>query len=284
MLMQYGLENCKPAPTPMTPSRNDKNKAKHEITTSNEQAIYGFKIGDDKRVWNVSNFSKMVGALLYLAVTTRPDISYAVMALTKKMQSPTNDEIVQVKRIMRYLKGTIDQGLFYSKNETTTLELQAYSDADWADDRTNGRSHTGMAIMMGNCVISWMAKQQPIVAQSTSEAEFIAANEVGREVVWLRLLLEELGAPQKGPTDLFVDNQTAVAMANVSGTNHTRRKHIMVKYFWLREKVDDGTLAVSWVPTDHQQADIFTKPLVEDKFIDLKEKLVGGDYMAMYFN
>jgi hypothetical protein len=153
------------------------------------------------------------------------------------------------------------------------------SDSDWAGDEGNRRSTSGNAMLIGNCVVSWMAKQQPIVAQSSTEAEYIAANEAGKEVVWLRMLLSELGYSQANPTELLLDNQTAMLMVKGDG-QYNKRKHIAVKYFWIREQVTNGSIDVQWVDTANQLADIFTKSLESTQFGYLSSMVTGSTHMT----
>ena len=224
---------------------------------------------------SVADFGKYVGALLYIAITTHPEIQHAVMMLTKKLQQPEQSDLVKVKRVFRYLQGVKNSGLFYFKSATDDgPTISAYSDSDWAGDEKSRRSTSGNAIMMSNCVVSWLAKQQPIVAQSSTEAEYIAANEAAREVVWLRSLLDEIGYNQSIPTDLYVDNKVALQMINGDG-QFNRRKHIAVKYFWIREQATNGSICVKWVDTTQQMADIFTKTLEQVKFNYFSQLITG---------
>ena len=186
--------------------------------------------------------------------------------------------------VMRYLKSTRTEGIIYTAEADGEIVLRAYSDASWVDDRTNGRSTSGMLITLLGGPISWTSRQQPVVALSTAEAEFIAANEAGREVIWLRTLLAELNCPQHNPTELMVDNLSAVKMSNRKDAGKSdMRKHILAKYYWLREQVNTGTIAVTWLPTGQELADIFTKPLGPQLFNEFKPVIMGTAYDNPHF-
>lgn len=280
MLTQYGMEHCIAVDNPATTFKhNETDGTSMEVDTTT--ANNNFQNDENKSVTlKVEKFGQYVGALLYVAITSHPEIQHAVMVLSKKLQAPDTTDLNRVKRIFRYLKGVKHLGLFYHRGQDDSYPtLLALSDSDWAGDVGNRRSISGNAMMLGNCVVSWMAKQQPIVAQSSTEAEYIAANEAGREVVWLRMLMDEIGYKQDKPTDLLLDNQVAMLMVK-GDAKYNRRKHIAVKYFWIREQITNNAIDVKWIDTKNQLADIFTKTLESTQFGYLCSMITGINQMT----
>jgi hypothetical protein len=154
------------------------------------------------------------------------------------------------------------------------MQLTAYSDADWAGDDSTGRSTTGVVLKIAGVAFNWMSQRQSCVAQSSTEAEYIAANEAARDIHWARVFLSELGCAQPQPTPLFIDNSTTIRMALEEG--HTsRRKHINVKHHYVREQAAEGFIDLRWIPTAQQQADIMTKPLAPEQFEPLRSLVMG---------
>lgn len=132
----------------------------------------------------------MVGALLYLSTGSRPDIAYAVGLASRKLENPSREDFVALKRILRYLKGTADHGLAYQPGYE--LDIVSYSDADHGGDLQTGRSTTGVVCLHAGAAVSWLSQKQPSVAISTTESEIVAASEAAREIVWLRRLMETM--------------------------------------------------------------------------------------------
>ncbi|KAK6117412.1 hypothetical protein DH2020_048868 [Rehmannia glutinosa] len=152
-------------------------------------------------------FKSLVGCLRYLTCT-RPDILYAVGLVSRYMENPTTTHFKAAKRILCYLKGTIDFGLFYSVSND--YKLVGYSDSDWAGDTDDRKSTTGFTFFMGDIAFTWASKKQPIVTLSTCEAEYVAATSCVSHVVWLRNLLKELSMSQEDPTEIYVNNKSAI--------------------------------------------------------------------------
>jgi hypothetical protein len=206
-----------------------------------------------------------VGALLYLATATRPDISHTVSVLCRFNNNPGMEHWKAVKHLLRYLKGTVDMKLTYSPSPSRSHEpFVTYTDADHGGDPDNSRSTSGYLLCIGTGAVSWSSKLQSLVALSTTEAEFIAAVEAGKEMLWMRNLLQELGFPVAGPSTFQIDNQSALAVAK-NPEHHGRMKHLDMRYFWLRDAVENGTLSPVYVPTEEQAADILTKSLCAQK-------------------
>ncbi|CAM8952128.1 unnamed protein product [Rhodiola kirilowii] len=186
------------------------------------------------------------------------------------MHNPTDIHWSVVKRILRYLKGTIDLGLVL--RSCTDHRLVAYSDAGWASDGDDCRSQHGFVIYYGDNLISWSSKKQQVVAKSSTEVEFRAIAFTATELIWLQQLLQELQAPLSPPPILLCDNLSATYMS-ANHVFHQRSKHIKIDYHFVREQVDNGSLIVRHVRSLDQIADIFTKAVGTARFATLRSKL-----------
>jgi hypothetical protein len=160
---------------------------------------------------------------------------------------------------MRYVKGTIDLKLVYRPDSSGQL-FTSFSDADHGGSKDTGKSTGGYLIKVGTGAISWRSKLQPLVALSTTEAEYIAAVEAGKEIFWLRNLLSELGYEFAGPSPLSMDNQSAISVAK-NPEHHGRMKHLDLCWYWLRDAVENGIISPTFIPTAEMVADLLTKPL-----------------------
>ncbi|CAH9115485.1 unnamed protein product [Cuscuta epithymum] len=214
-------------------------------------------------------YRSVVGALQYVTIT-RPEISYAVNRVCQFMHAPTDIHWQAVKRILRYLKGTISTGLHL--RPCTDNRLVAFSDAGWASDIDDCRSQHGFAIYYGGNLISWASKKQHVVAKSSTEAEYRAIAFTSTELIWIQQLLRELQAPLNIPPILLCDNLSATYMV-ANPVFHQRSKHIKIDYHFVREQVADGSLIVRHVPALDQIADIFTKAVGNSRFTSLRSKL-----------
>ncbi|KAE8707741.1 hypothetical protein F3Y22_tig00110377pilonHSYRG00343 [Hibiscus syriacus] len=250
ILKKFKMENCKPISTP----------AEYEIKMTKHE--------EGKSV-DPTFFKSLVGSLRYLTCT-RPDILHAVGLVSRYMESPTTTNFKATKRILRYLKGTIDFGLFYSVSND--YKLVGYSDSDWGGDIDNQRSTTGFVFFMGDIAFTWMSKKQPIVTLSTCEAEYVAATSCVCHAIWLRNLLKVIGLIQEEPTKVCVDNKSAIALAK-NPVFHDRSKHIDIRYHYIRECVARKDVEVEYVKSQDQVADIFTKPLTSEDFLRLRNLL-----------
>lgn len=186
------------------------------------------------------------------------------------MHSPKHSHFVAVKRILRYIKGVLHQGLLYTPS---SLVLTAFSDADWAGDRIDRRSTTGFCLFLGSNLISWCAKKQHTVARSSTEAEYRALAHTAADLTWIQSLLLELGVTSPSPLVIWCDNMSAIALA-ANPVYHARTKHVELDYHIIREKVLSKQLLVHHVGTEEQVADIFTKSLCTARFLLLKNKLM----------
>jgi len=208
-------------------------------------------------------YSALVGSLLYLSLTTRPDIAYAVGVLARYGAAPSKAHWLAAKAVVRYLAGTLDFGLTYSPSASS--ELIGYSDADWAGDLDKRRSCTGFVFLLHGGAVSWKSALQKTVAQSTAEAEYMAAASAVKEAVWLRYLLADLGIPVDGPVPMLTDNQACLAFLR-DHTTSPRAKHIDIRYHAAREKVEEGIVSFEYLRTAEMIADILTKALPAPKF------------------
>ena len=207
-----------------------------------------------------------VGALLYLAIATRPDIAHTVSVLCRFNHNPGMEHWKAVKHLMRYLKGTVDLKLSYSPSASRSVEpFTTFTDADHGGDSDTAKSTSGYLLCIGTGAVSWSSKLQSMVALSTTEAEFIAAVEAGKEMFWMRNLLQELGYPVTSPSTFRIDNQSALSVAK-NPEHHGRMKHMDMRYFWLRQAVEESKLTPVYIATEDQAADILTKSLPAPKF------------------
>jgi len=218
-------------------------------------------------------YLQAVGSLMNLAVATRPDIAYAVGVLARFSKNPGVTHWKAVKHIFRYLKRTLDLKLTYSPNSNATELFTTYTDADHAGNPDNGKSTGGYIVKMGSGAISWQSKLQSIVALSTTEAEYVAATSASQEILWLRNLFSELGYKFSSPSTLYIDNQSALAVAK-NPEHHGRMKHLDLRFYWLRNEVEKGTIQLAHLRTSDMPADILTKALGRVKVLEML-KLIG---------
>lgn len=193
---------------------------------------------------------------MYL-VSTCPDIAYAINILSQFMARPTHLRYSHLLRVLRYLRGTISRRLFFPSS--TSLQLQAYSDATWVSDPSDRRSLSAYCVFLGSSLIAWKIKKQIVVFRSSAEAELRTMAAVTAEVTWLRCLLADLGVPVMGRTTLLSDSTGAVSIA-WDLVKYELTKHIGVDASYTCSQVQEGVLALQFVPSELQVADFFTKP------------------------
>jgi len=259
ILNQFKMTQCKEADTPAI---LEKLSDTDSPTTIEEQLVMSAK-----------PYMNLVGSVLYAAITTRLDISYAVNLVSRFMRNPGEIQWKACKRILRYLHGTKKTGLLFRANGSKELTIEAYSDADWAGDHNDRKSTTGFVVTLNGSVISWLSKKQSTVALSTAEAEYMAISSTIQEVKWITQLLLELELPVKFPVKLLCDNQAAIAIST-NDVNHNRTKHIDIRHHYIREAIKNKQVDVSWISTDKQLADILTKPLAKRQFNILRSSLM----------
>ena len=187
------------------------------------------------------------------------------------MSNPNVQHWMGIKRILRYLQGTIDYGLKFIGDNNS---LVCYSDSDWAGDHVTRRSTSGYVSQFSRSTISWRSRRQATVAKSSSEAEYVALASATQEVIWLRRLFADLGLKLTDiPTVIFEDNQAAIELSK-NPRHHNRMKHVDINYHFTRERVATGEVSVHYVPSTENIADIMTKGLSKGPFTKLRE-LIG---------
>jgi hypothetical protein len=225
--------------------------------------------GDPLSPTDVTTYRQTVGALQYCTLMWL-DIAFFVNQLCQHMHNPSTLHWTAAKRVLRYLKGTIDHGLWYTKGPLT---LQAFCDSDWAGNPDDRRSTTGFGILLGSSLVSWTAKKQSVVARSSTEAEYRAMAVATADLFWLRMLFKDLCIPLFCTPILWCDNIGALALAS-NPVYHARTKHIEVDYHFIREKVLNRDISIKFISTHDQLADIFTKGLSSNRFGFLRNKLM----------
>jgi Reverse transcriptase (RNA-dependent DNA polymerase)/gag-polypeptide of LTR copia-type len=257
VLKDFGMWDCNTKhDTPMETS------PKHMVPETKMQASV-----EDKR-----RYQSAVGSLMYAMLGTRPDIAFAVSVVSRFASNPNDHHMKAVKRIFRYLRGTIDLELTFSGD---LGDLTGYTDADWAGDLDTRRSTNGYVFHIGSGTISWSAKRQLAVALSSCEAEYMGQTQAIKEAIWLKNFLAQVHSSRYGDpvaTIIFCDNQGAMALAR-NPQFHGRSKHMGIQLNWQREQVEKGEVELQYTPTERQIADGMTKALCRDKFVSFRKAL-----------
>ncbi|RVW21205.1 Retrovirus-related Pol polyprotein from transposon RE1 [Vitis vinifera] len=250
ILNKFHMDDCKRTSTPM----NQKEK---------------FSKDDGTEKVDESQYRSLIGCLMYLTAT-RPDIMFSVSLLSRFMHCASEVHLQAAKRIVRYIKGTTNYGIKYSYCQN--FKLHGYSDSDWAGSIDDMRSTTGFCFNFGSGIFSWSSKKQDVIAQSTAEAEYVAANATVNQAIWIRKILADLHMKQNEPTQIHVDNQAAIAISNDS-VFHGKTKHFKIKLYHLREEQKDGEVKLLYCKTEDQIADVLTKALPKARFETLRGKI-----------
>ncbi len=267
LLERFGMSDAYPVATPFASG----------VQLSSQQSPV-----DDSERQEMANvpYREAVGALIHLVVCTRPDVAYQVSQLARYSANPGRTHWTALKHLLRYLKGTKTLGVQYhrvnpSGDSMSELKLEAYVDASFAGDCDDRKSTTGFVTMLAGGPVSWSSKRQTLTAQSTAEAEYVAAAAATSEVIHLRQLLAEIGLPQGEPTVIHEDNNPCIHMANNPSTS-ARTKHIDLKYHIVRERVSNGDVKLVYVPTQDQVADVLTKSVSGPTLQRLRPWLMGA--------
>jgi hypothetical protein len=213
---------------------------------------------------NACQYQSKLGSVMYAMLGTRPDISYAITTLSQYSANPGQEHLTAINRLLRYLGFTRNMGLTYNGNSKED-DVTGYSDLDWAGDPRDCRSVSGFVFKMAGAAVSWSSKKQSSVALSSTEGEYMASTHATKEAVWIQHFLSDLGFSISIPTTLLIDNQGAIALAN-NPAFHTRTKHIGIHHHFIRECIENKEIALEYIPTNDQLADVFTKALSREKF------------------
>ena len=242
-LQQMGMQDCKEASTPLEPG--------YQVSCSDEKCA---KV-------DVTEYQSAIGVLMYLGLSTRPDILLSVTKLAQRNCNPHSEHWAAVKHIFRYLKKTAEFKLHYHK---TGQPIECHVDADWAGDLRDRKSFSGYVFVVAGCVFAWSARKQSLVALSSTEAEYVAISMASTEAVYIRKLVDELGFPENGPMTIYNDNQSAQCLVR-NPSFHSRSKHIAIKYHHVRDMHLNKEVEVKYMPTEKMMSDILTKNLSKIK-------------------
>ena len=256
ILAKFGMSECKPRSTPCEQKLN---------------------FDSEGEVIDSTGYREIVGSLIYIMTCTRPDLSWVVSKLSQYLAEPKQQHWATAKHILRYLKGTMDQELHYQKCEESLLQLEGYSDADWAADKDDRRSTSGYCFSLteNGPVISWKSRKQPTVALSTCEAEYMALAATTQESMYLVQLLKGIDSSnQHIPVKIYEDNQGAIALSK-NPVCRQRSKHIDIKYHFVQSAHAEGKISIEYCPTADMVADVLTKPVTKAKFESFKGYLFG---------
>lgn len=208
-------------------------------------------------------YANAIGTVMYSMISTRPDLAYSISLLSRYMSNPGKTHWDALKYMLRYINGTVDIGLCY-KRRFDALNLVGYVDSDFAGDRDSRKSTTAYFFTLGGNCISWKSQLQPLVALSTTEAEYVAVTDAFKEAIWLQGLLKEIQLLQDKVT-VFSDSQSAIHLSK-NPVYHERTKHVEVRYHYVRDLIANGIVSILKVLTKDNPADMGTKTLTATKF------------------
>jgi hypothetical protein len=250
MLKRFQMEGSKAMGTPM---------------------VTGCKLSKDSDSPDVdqSSYRSMIGSLLYITAS-RPDIMHVVGIVGRYQATPKQSHLLVVKRIFRYLKETMNYGLWYPKNQN--FQLSVYSDVDWANCMDERKSTSGGVFFLGDSLVAWLSKKQGSISLSTTEEEYIVVATCCTQVLWMIQTLVDMEVKYTTSIPIHCDNTSAISVSK-NLVFRSKTKHIPIKYHFMREKVTNKIVQVHYIPTKEQIADIFTKPLAKTPFEYLRQKL-----------
>ena len=232
-------------------------------------------------------FRQLVGALIYVT-KTRPDVSFNVSDVARFMSNWGKPHFLAAMRILRYLYSTRDKTLVLSPS-SDPLSVTVYADANYGDDRDSGeevddkwKSQGGFLVYVNKCLVSWRSRRHKSRCHSSMEAEYMEASEAGKEILWVRSLLSELGYSQEEPSLLYEDNKACISFSK-NATAHDRTKHIDIRAYALRDFVRNGDIRVVHIPTKHQLADMLTKTQLKKTFLSHRDKIFNGTSISSEF-
>ncbi|GJW41437.1 retrovirus-related pol polyprotein from transposon TNT 1-94 [Tanacetum coccineum] len=248
-LKKYIMESCDPVDTPM---------------------VEKTKLDEDPqgKAVDPTHYHGMVNTLMYLT-SSRPDLVYVVCMCARYQACPTEKHLHAVKRIFRYLRETINRGLWYSKD--SAIALIAFANAGHAGCQDARRSTSGSMQLIGDRLVSWSSKRHKSAAISSTKAEYIALSGCCAQVLWMRSQLTDYGL-RFNKIPMYCDNKSAIALC-CNNVQHSRSKHIDIRYHFIKEQVENGVVELYFVRTEYQLADIFTKALCRERIEFLIDKL-----------
>ncbi|CAM8898856.1 unnamed protein product [Rhodiola kirilowii] len=250
LLEEHGMIDCKPSKTPI--------ELKHKLGLSTKPTLA-----------DPMPYRRLVGKLIYLTIT-RPDLAYPVHILSQFMQGPTEEHLGAAHKLLRFIKGSPAQGLFFPSS--SDLRLQAFCDADWASCPVTRKSITGHCVLLGSSAVSWKTKKQPVVSRSSAESEYRSMAATCCELVWLVRLIKDMGVIAETPIPLYCDNKAAIHIAH-NPVFHERTKHVELDCHLVRSHISSKFISPVHVSTSEQPADIFTKALSLEQLHHLCSKL-----------
>jgi len=251
LLRRFGMIDAKPVATPM---EADAKPSKREYPNTEAERV---------QMQNIP-YRELIGGLIYLSNATRPDISFSLNTLSRFCDNPGLIHWKLAKRILRYLKGTIDYHITYRKQNNA---LCSYVDSDWAGDIDDRKSCLGSVFTLANGPISWESRKQKSVALSTMESEYMALSDACKEAIYLRRLLSCMGFTNliNSATTVFCDNQSAIQLSK-NNVHHGRSKHIAIRYHFSKEASENGEIQINYLESENMLADILTKALPKVKY------------------
>ncbi|XP_019095143.1 PREDICTED: uncharacterized protein LOC109130225 [Camelina sativa] len=256
LLEGAGFSDCKPSPIPMKPDVQMTATGWGRRPNS-KKPLKQLSEVDTALLPDTKQYRRLIGKLQYLTIT-RPDISFVVGKLSQYSSAPRKFHLQAVHKILRYLKGTIGQGLFYGKD--ADFSVRGFTDADWGACLDSRRSVSGFAIFIGQSFVSWRSKKQQMVSMSSADSEYRAMSIATKELIWYPYVLKALRVPFTLPVYLYCDNTATIYIAS-NYVYHERMKHIEFACHKVREAIDNGIVKTMFVRTDNELADILTKAL-----------------------
>jgi Reverse transcriptase (RNA-dependent DNA polymerase) len=249
MLHEFGMQNCNPVKTPMDPS------------------VKLHKRRDDESATDGELYRKITGKVMHMAIYTRPDLALASSKLSQFNSDPSETHMQAAKHILRYINGTLDHGILFSRPNSDEIDFlpTGFCDASFDTDPDDSKSTSGWIYMLANGAISWASNKQSCVALSTMESEYMAMSEAAKEAIFFQNLLESLNLSKRDhPILLKTDSQPAYDHIK-NNINHSRTKHIKRRHHFIREVYQNGEIDIERIPSEDQTADILTKPLSRHK-------------------
>lgn len=227
------------------------------------------KLEDENLLESNNDYRKIIGMLLYISTNTRPDISASVGILAQRVSKPRKLDFTEALRVVKYLHATKELKLvMFDENDPTPLT--AFSDSDWAEDRSTRKSISGVLVKILGGTVSWSSRKQNIVSTSTTEAEFYALSEAVKEVQYLKNVLNDFDIATEETITIHSDNQSTIKMIK-NPRSSSRTKHIDVRLHFVRDSVGQGSIGLKYCSSEHNVADLLTKPLAGVKIKYLRE-------------